>query len=42
VFELHKAGKTHVIREVRPLESVNESIDDVEHGRIAARVVFEL
>jgi len=42
VFELHRAGKTHVIREVRPLESVNESIADVEAGRVAARVVFEL
>jgi propanol-preferring alcohol dehydrogenase len=42
VFELHEAGKTRVIREVRPLESVNESIADVEAGRVAARVVFEL
>jgi alcohol dehydrogenase, propanol-preferring len=41
VFELHEAGKTHVIREVRPLASVNESIADVEAGRVAARVVFE-
>ena len=42
VFELHAAGKTSVIREVRPLESVNESIADVEAGRVAARIVFEL
>jgi len=42
VFELHRAGRTHVIKEVRPLESVNEAIDDVEHGRVAARVVFGL
>jgi propanol-preferring alcohol dehydrogenase len=41
VFELHRAGKTHVIKEVRPLEAVNEAIEDVEHGRVAARVVFE-
>jgi alcohol dehydrogenase, propanol-preferring len=40
VFELHAAGKTHVTREVRPLESVNESIADVEAGRVAARIVF--
>src|SRR4051812_31785614 len=40
VFELHAAGKTHVIRETRPLESVNESIADVEAGRVAARIVF--
>ena len=39
VFELHK---THVIREVRPLEAVNEAIADVEAGEVAARVVFEL
>jgi alcohol dehydrogenase, propanol-preferring len=42
VFELHQAGRTHVTREVRPLESVNEAIADVEAGRVAARVVFEL
>ncbi|MHB1569923.1 MAG: alcohol dehydrogenase AdhP [Solirubrobacteraceae bacterium] len=42
VFELHKAGKTRVIREVRSLEQVNESIADVESGRVAARIVFEL
>ena len=42
VFELHAAGKTRVIRETRPLESVNEAIADVEAGRVTARVVFEL
>jgi alcohol dehydrogenase, propanol-preferring len=42
VFELHAAGKTRLIREVRPLESVNEAMADVEAGRVAARVVFEL
>lgn len=41
VFELHAAGKTHVIREVRPLSAVNDSIDDVLAGRVAARIVFE-
>src|SRR5579864_7223968 len=41
VFELHGAGKTRVIREVRPLDQVNESIADVEAGRVAARIVFE-
>jgi propanol-preferring alcohol dehydrogenase len=41
VFELHAAGKTRVIREIRPLEQVNESIADVEAGRVAARIVFE-
>jgi alcohol dehydrogenase, propanol-preferring len=42
VFELHKAGKTRVIREVRSLDTVNDSIADVEAGRVAARIVFEL
>src|SRR5215207_6192124 len=41
VFALHAAGKTRVIREVRPLDQVNESIADVEAGRVAARIVFE-
>src|SRR5579884_933238 len=40
VFELHAAGRTHVTREVRPLARVNESIADVEAGRVAARIVF--
>ena len=42
VFELHKAGKTRVIREIRALDTVNESIADVEAGRVAARIVFQL
>jgi alcohol dehydrogenase, propanol-preferring len=42
VFDLHAAGKTKVIREVRPLDTVNASIADVEAGRVAARIVFEL
>jgi alcohol dehydrogenase, propanol-preferring len=42
VFELHAAGKTHVITEVRSLDSVNESIADVEAGLVPARIVFEL
>ncbi len=41
VFELHAAGKTHVTREVRPLEQVNESIADLEAGRVTARIVFQ-
>jgi alcohol dehydrogenase, propanol-preferring len=42
VFELHAAGATHVLRETRPLEDVNEAMADVEAGRVAARVVFSL
>ena len=41
VFELHAAGKTHVIRETRSLDDVNEAMADVEAGRVAARVVLE-
>ncbi len=41
VFELHAAGKTRVIREVRPLDTVNDSIADLEAGRVVARIVFE-
>jgi alcohol dehydrogenase, propanol-preferring len=40
VFELHAAGKTTVTREIRSLDDVNESIADVEAGRVPARIVF--
>jgi propanol-preferring alcohol dehydrogenase len=40
VFELHAAGRTRVIREIRPLADINESIEDVEAGRVPARIVF--
>lgn len=36
------AGRTRVIRETRPLDSVNESIEEVLRGRIKARIVFDL
>jgi propanol-preferring alcohol dehydrogenase len=42
VFELHRAGLTHVVYETRALERVNESIADVLAGRVTARIVFEL
>jgi propanol-preferring alcohol dehydrogenase len=42
VFALHAAGKTNVIRETRSLDDVNEAIEDVEAGRVAARIVFEM
>jgi propanol-preferring alcohol dehydrogenase len=41
VFKLHEAGRTRLIREVRPLDTVNEAMADVEAGRVAARVVFQ-
>jgi propanol-preferring alcohol dehydrogenase len=40
VFELHAAGKTRVIYEERPLEQVNEAIEEVERGDVQARVVL--
>jgi propanol-preferring alcohol dehydrogenase len=40
VFELHAAGLTRVITEVRALETVNDAIEDVEAGRVPARIVF--
>ncbi|MDX3730665.1 alcohol dehydrogenase AdhP [Streptomyces caniscabiei] len=42
VFQLHAAGRTEVIYETRPLETVNESIAEVLDGRIKARIVFEM
>jgi propanol-preferring alcohol dehydrogenase len=40
VFALHAAGRTRVTREVRPLETVNEAMAEVESGRVAGRIVF--
>jgi alcohol dehydrogenase, propanol-preferring len=42
VFELHAAGKTHVIYERRRLEEVNPAIHEVETGHVKARLVFDL
>jgi alcohol dehydrogenase, propanol-preferring len=42
VFELHAAGRTKVLYEKRRLDDVNASIDDVEKGRVTARLVFDL
>ena len=40
-FELHAAGKTKVITEVRKLEQVNEAFKEVETGQVRARLVFD-
>ena len=40
VFALHAAGQTRVIYETRPLASVNESIQEVLHGKAKARIVM--
>ncbi|ARP68620.1 zinc-dependent alcohol dehydrogenase [Streptomyces pluripotens] len=42
VFQLHAAGRTRVVHEIRPLRSVNESISDVLRGQVRARIVFDL
>jgi propanol-preferring alcohol dehydrogenase len=42
VFELHRAGRTHVVRTTRVLDDVNEAMKAVEAGDIEARVVFDL
>jgi alcohol dehydrogenase, propanol-preferring len=40
-FELHAAGKTRVITELRKLEQVNEAFEEVETGKAKARLVFD-
>ncbi len=40
VFDLHAAGRTRVIAEPRALEQVNEAVDAVLAGSVAARLVF--
>ncbi|WNO70267.1 zinc-dependent alcohol dehydrogenase [Streptomyces sp. AM8-1-1] len=42
VFQLHAAGRTRVIYETRPLDSVNTCIDEVMNGQVKARIVFEM
>jgi len=42
VYELHARGRTHVIRETRSLETVNQSIQDVLDGTVTGRIVFDL
>ncbi len=41
VFALHALGRTKVIYEIRDLGSVNDSIDDVLHGKAKARIVLQ-
>ncbi|WP_369244149.1 hypothetical protein [Streptomyces sp. R41] len=41
VFPLRTAGPTRVVSLPRPLASVNESFQDVPHGPVDARIVFE-
>lgn len=41
VFRLHAAGRTKVVSQVRKLDEINETIEDVLAGRVTARVVFQ-
>lgn len=41
-FELHADGRTHIVRDTRRLEQVNEAIAEVESGHVVARLVFDL
>jgi propanol-preferring alcohol dehydrogenase len=41
-FELHASGKTRVEREMRRLEEVNQACDEVDSGKVKARLVFDL
>jgi propanol-preferring alcohol dehydrogenase len=40
VFELHRLGRTRVVRETRKLDTVNEDFAEVEAGHVTARLVF--
>jgi propanol-preferring alcohol dehydrogenase len=40
VFQLHVAGRTHVLYELRKLDEINVSIEDVLAGRVPARLVM--
>jgi propanol-preferring alcohol dehydrogenase len=41
-YELHAAGRTTVVRELRKLTEVNEAMEQVERGEVDARIVFDL
>ncbi|MFI7302465.1 alcohol dehydrogenase AdhP [Micromonospora aurantiaca] len=41
VFALHAAGRTRVVYEIRKLDDINDAVDDVLAGRVAARLVLQ-
>jgi propanol-preferring alcohol dehydrogenase len=41
VFDLHRQGRTRVVAETRPLEAVNECIEEVLAGKARARIVLQ-
>jgi propanol-preferring alcohol dehydrogenase len=40
-FELHVDGRTHIVRQTRQLDQVNDAIHEVENGEVEARLVFD-
>jgi propanol-preferring alcohol dehydrogenase len=42
VFKLHAEGRTKVVRESRTLDEVNDCFEEVEKGKVKARLVFDL
>ncbi|MCX4966738.1 zinc-dependent alcohol dehydrogenase [Streptomyces sp. NBC_00654] len=42
VFQLHRLGRTRVVRETRGLDDINTSIDEVLSGKVSGRLVFDL
>jgi propanol-preferring alcohol dehydrogenase len=41
VFALHRAGRTRVVADTRPLAAVNEAIGEVLRGQAKARIVLQ-
>jgi propanol-preferring alcohol dehydrogenase len=42
VYDIHSQGRTTVIHETRRLDEINDSMEEVEQGRVKARIVFDL
>ncbi len=42
VFRLHEAGRTRVVRETCSLDDVNDCFEQVEDGKVQARLVFDM
>lgn len=40
-FQLHAEGRTHLVREARRIEDVNEAMEQVEKAQVDARLVFD-
>ncbi|MFG2600171.1 alcohol dehydrogenase AdhP [Streptomyces sp. NPDC048462] len=42
VFQLHRLGRTRVVRESRDLADINSAIGEVLEGKVSGRLVFDL